>query len=129
MPNLKAVNVTFYTSDDDKRQESSIDMILNDQAGNTVARAAGSYGKFDDGSANGPFGLQVLGPVAKNGLSLGGMFILSWSPWHGPLGTTDEWHLSGMSVDLVFDDSTHVFVSPGGFQLTARIPQVQFGVP
>jgi hypothetical protein len=53
------------------------------------------------------------------------MFILSWSPWND----TDEWHLAGMSVDLIFDDSSHVFVCPGPFQMTAPIPQVQFPVP
>ena len=122
---LKAVYVTFYTSDDDKRQESSLEMRLDDKSGNTVARAAGSYGRFETGTANGPFGLQVFGAAEKTHLSPGGVFVLSWTPWHGD---TDQWHLAGMCADLVFDDSSHVFVTPGSFQMTAARTKAQFAV-
>ena len=122
---LRVINVTFYTSDDDKRAESHIEMKLHDASGHTVAAASGSYGKFNNGTVNGPFGLRVVIPVEKNRLQSGGVFVLSWTALHN----TDQWHLSGMSVDIAFDDSTHLFLTRDGFQLTAAHPQIEIPVP
>lgn len=124
MARLKVVNVTFFTSDDDKRQESAIRMVLNDGTGTAVARAEGSYGKFDDHSVNGPFGLRILVSAEKSALLAGGEFILSWIPWHN----TDQWHLSGLTVDLIFEDSTHVFITPAAFHLSNQNQKVHFPV-
>lgn len=121
---LRVVNVTFYTSDDDKRAESHIDMKLVDSHRQTVAIASGSYGRFNDGTTNGPFGLRVLGQIEKHRLLPGGAFILSWTPWHN----TDQWHLAGLCVDLVFDDSTHLFISHADFKLTSAIHELRFAV-
>ena len=124
MAQLRVVNITFYTSDDDKRADSHIEMRLRDAHGNLVAVADGSYGRFNTGTTNGPFGLRVVVPADKAHLKPGGVFTRSWTPWHN----TDQWHLSGLSVDLIFDDSTHLFVTYGSFQLTAAIPAVEIPV-
>lgn len=125
MARLRVINVTFYTSDDDKRAESHIEMKLNDASGKTVASASGSYGKFNNGTVNGPFGLRIIVPAEKSRLQPGGVFVLGWTAWHN----TDQWHLSGMSVDMAFDDSTHLFLTRDSFQLTAAHPQIEISVP
>ena len=37
-------------------------------------------------------------------------------------------HLAGLCVDMVFDDSTHLFISHADFKLTSAIHELRFAV-
>ncbi|MGH9065187.1 MAG: hypothetical protein ACRD0L_14695 [Acidimicrobiales bacterium] len=109
-PKLAKVSVTFQTTDDDKREESILDLQLLDKTDNLVARASDSWGKFENNTTNGPFSLTVLDPVALSDLKPGGTFRMAWTPWHDDtLGNSDEWHFN-LFADLVFSDDEHVVV-------------------
>jgi hypothetical protein len=46
-PTLKIAKVTFETADEDKRQESVLDLRIIDKDDNRVTRANGAFGKFN----------------------------------------------------------------------------------
>jgi hypothetical protein len=96
MPTLSSAKITFQTGDDDKRKESSLDISVRDNTDNLIAKAVDSFGLFDNNTINGPFDLQVLNPADISTVKQGGSVVLSWTPWAGGLGNTDEWpSLSG----------------------------------
>ena len=79
-PTLQTVSVTFQTTDDDKREESIVDVQLLDKDEAIVARASDSWGKFDNNTTNGPFNLEIFNQAARSDLKPGGMVRLSWTP-------------------------------------------------
>lgn len=127
MSTLTSAKIMFQTGDDDKRKESSLDISVLDRTGQLVASAADSYGLFDNNTTNGPFDLQVLNPAKLSALQPGGSLVLSWTPWAGGIGNTDEWHF-GLSLTLAFSDGRHVAVQEGGLRLTAAQPTLTFGL-
>lgn len=127
MPALTSAKITFQTGDDDKRKESSLDIAVRDNADNLIAQAVDSYGLFDNNTVNGPFDLEVLNPADISTVKDGGSLVLSWTPWSGGLGNTDEWHFS-LSMILAFSDGEHVAIQENGLRLTAGQPTLVFGL-
>lgn len=127
MPTLTSAKITFQTGDDDKRKESSLDIAVHDNSDEIIARAVDSFGLFDNNTVNGPFDLQVLNTVDISTVKPGGSLVLSWTPWSGGLGNTDEWHFS-LSLVLGFSDGEHVAIQEDGLRLTAGQPTLSFGL-
>ncbi|MBV8494192.1 MAG: hypothetical protein JO162_12040 [Alphaproteobacteria bacterium] len=127
MPKLTSARITFQTGDDDKRKESSLDIAVRDKSDQLVARAVDSYGLFDNNTVNGPFDLEILDPVDISRVKMGGSLVLSWTPWAGGIGNTDEWHFS-LALDLAFADGEHVAIQEDGLRLTAGQPTLTFGL-
>jgi hypothetical protein len=126
-PTLSTAQITFETTDDDKRQESILDIRVVDKDDNIVARASSAYGKFDNNTTNGPFGLNVLDQVAKSKLKPGGNVTITWRPWSGGLGNHDEWHFN-MFLDLVFSDNEHVVGDENALILSYNQNVLTFGL-
>jgi hypothetical protein len=124
---LASAKITFQTGDDDKRKESSLDISVRDNSDEIIAKAVDSYGLFDNNTVNGPFDLQVLNPADISTVKPGGSLVLSWTPWSGGLGNTDEWHFS-LSLVLAFTDGEHVAIQEDGLRLTAGQPTLTFGL-
>ena len=101
MSKLSSAKITFQTGDDDKRKESSLDISVRDKTDQIIARAVDSYGLFDNNTINGPFDLKIVNPAPLPSVKPGGSLVLSWTPWSGGIGNTDEWHFS-LSLDLAF---------------------------
>jgi hypothetical protein len=127
MPTLESAKITFQTGDDDKRKESSLDIAVRDNSDQIIARAVDSYGLFDNNTVNGPFDLQVLNPADISTVKTGGSLVLSWTPWSGGIGNTDEWHFN-ISLVLAFSDGEHVAIQEDGLRLTASQPTLSFGL-
>lgn len=126
MPKLTSAQITFQTGDDDKRKESSLNIAVRDNANQLIAHAVDSYGLFDNNTVNGPFDLEVLNPADLSKVKQGSL-VLSWVPWSGGLGNTDEWHFS-LTLDLAFSDGEHVAIQEAGLRLTAGQPMLTFGL-
>ena len=127
MPTLASAKITFETGDDDKRKESSLNISVLDNSGNIVAQAVDSYGLFDNNSVNGPFDVPILNTADIAVMKPGGSLVLSWEPWSGGLGNTDEWHF-GLSLVLGFSDGEHVAIQENGLRLTADQATLSFGL-
>ena len=127
MPTLASAKITFQTGDDDKRKESSLDITVRDNSDEVIAKAVDSYGLFDNNTVNGPFNLEVLNPADISTVKNVGSLVLSWTPWSGGLGNTDEWHFS-LSLVLAFSDGEHVAIQEDGLRLTAGQPTLTFGL-
>lgn len=127
MPKLESAKITFQTGDDDKRKESSLDISVRDNTDQIIAKAVDSFGLFDNNTVNGPFDLQVLNPSEISRVKQGGSMVLSWTPWSGGIGNTDEWHFS-MSLVLAFSNGEHVAIQEDGLRLTAGQPTLTFGL-
>jgi hypothetical protein len=127
MPTLTSAKITFQTGDDDKRKESSLDISVRDSSDQIIAKAVDSFGLFDNNTVNGPFDLQVLNQADISTVKPGGSVVLSWTPWSGGLGNTDEWHFS-MGLVLAFSDGEHVAIQEDGLRLTAGQPTLSFGL-
>jgi hypothetical protein len=127
MPTLTSAKITFQTGDDDKRKESSLDISVRDNSDDMIAHAVDSYGLFDNNTVNGPFDLEVLNKADISTVKPGGSLVLSWTPWSGGIGNTDEWHFS-LSLDLAFSNGEHVAVQEDGLRLTAGQPTLTFGL-
>jgi hypothetical protein len=127
MPTLTSAKITFQTGDDDKRKESSLDIAVRDNSDDMIAHAVDSYGLFDNNTVNGPFDLEVLDKAEISTVKPGGSLVLSWTPWSGGLGNTDEWHFS-LSLDLAFSNGEHVAIQEDGLRLTAGQPTLTFGL-
>jgi hypothetical protein len=125
MPTLSSAKITFQTGDDDKRKESSLDISVRDNTDALIAKVVDSFGLFDNNTINGPFDLQVLNPAHISTVKQGGSLVLSWTPWSGGLGNTDEWHFS-LSLSLAFSDGEHVAIQEDGLRLTAGQPTLTF---
>jgi hypothetical protein len=126
-PKLTAAKISFQTGDDDKRKESSLDISVRDNSDQIIAKAVDSYGLFDNNTLNGPFDLQIFSPAELSTVKPGGSLVLSWTPWSGGIGNTDEWHFS-LSLDLAFSDGEHVAIQEDGLRLTAGQPTLTFGL-
>jgi hypothetical protein len=126
-PTLRTANITFQTTDDDKRQESILDMRLTDKSGNMVARASDAYGKFDNNTQNGPFQLDILAQAPLGSVKSGGNFTLTWTPWSGGVGNHDEWHFN-LFLDLQFSDNEHVVIDENTLILSYNQNVLNFGL-
>jgi hypothetical protein len=127
MPSLTSAKITFQTGDDDKRKESSLDISVRDNTDEIIARAVDSFGLFDNNTINGPFDVPILNTVDIASVKPGGSLVLSWTPWAGGLGNTDEWHFS-LALSLGFSDGQHVAIQEDGLRLTASQPTLTFGL-
>lgn len=130
-PTLTGAQVTFQTDVDNKEEDSIIEVVVRDVTDNQVARASGSYGKFDNFSTNGPFALEVLNQVQRSSLKPGGSILLNFTPRNqdtlGNDNHNDNWAFN-CYVDLVFSDGSHAAVSEDGLKMGPKMTQATFGL-
>ena len=121
MPTVKTVKVQFHTGDDDKRTDSKIAMQVDDRFGNTVAQSqAQSYGRFPDRTPSLPIDLRLASFTTNiDDIFPGGQFLLTWEPWRGDFGNTDEWHIDRTDVMFEFaEGGFRTYTIPGEIRMT-----------
>jgi hypothetical protein len=130
-PLLTRASVTFHTNDDDKDNDTlvEVEVRLSDQR-TVVAKLSDYLGHFPDHRDAGPFTLLMVHPVRRSQLRTGNVNILaSANTTFPPFGHGDTWRFNFV-VDLVFDDGAHLLARANGVQLKSRgvAAQQSFGI-
>jgi hypothetical protein len=120
-PTLKAANIKFHTTDDDKDADTHVTVIVRDEEGTMAARIDDDFGLFTDQSDNGPFDLELLNKSSKGALRSGTGEIRV-----DPKGE-DEWHFNYF-VDLLFTDESHLTSEADGLRLSEQQQEQVFAV-
>jgi hypothetical protein len=64
--------VSFRTNDDNKDDDTQVNIQVFDKYGNLAAETDNSWGEFKDGSNNGPYNLEVVNNAATKTDLIGG---------------------------------------------------------
>jgi hypothetical protein len=131
-PTLTRASISLHTNDDDKNDESRVDVRLLVEEGRTlVAKLSGFFGQVDDHSDIGPFTLVMFEPVGRNKLKNGHVEILLSHPHpqSGPVIPSDDiWRFS-FFLDLFFADGGHLFAKANDVALSIYSPNSRtFGI-
>jgi hypothetical protein len=95
-PRLTDAYVHFHTNDDDKDSDTTVQVIVANNSGQTVAQLQGGYGHFDDNSDNN-ISLSIINEPVATELSAGRVTVII-----GPNGN-DTWKFN-VDVILRFSD-------------------------
>jgi hypothetical protein len=129
-PVLTRASVTFHTNDDDKDDDTlvEVEVRLSDQR-TVVAKLSDYLGHFADNSNAGPFTLlMVKAPVHRSQLQTGSVSV--WGGGHAtfpPFGHGDTWRFNFV-VDLFFDDGAHLLARANGVEMSLGAPAQSFGI-
>src|SRR5207248_2244921 len=108
---LTGATITFFTHDDDKDNDTFLNVQVVAPGGRVCAGLSGTFGLFPDQSTRGPFGLSVQSNVLKDSLP-GGHLTISIQP-----NGNDTWRF-GYQLDLTFSDGSVAHTSQAAVQLT-----------
>ena len=130
-PLLTLARVSFHTNDDDKDNDTlvQVEVRLSDQR-TVVAKLSDFLGHFPDHSDAGPFTLIMVQPVRRSQLRSGSVNILAFANTTlPPFGHGDTWRFNFV-VDLLFDDGAHLLSRANGVALKSRgvSAQQSFGI-
>lgn len=106
-PVLTGGNVRFRTTDDDKDHDTNVAVSVRCGT-TTIASTSGSYGKFDDNTDNGPFGLNVHERRRKADISGQCHLYIIENP-----NGNDEWHFN-WELRLTFSDGSELVSNGSG---------------
>ena len=129
-PLLTRASVTFHTNDDDKDNDTLVEVEVRLSNGTVVAKLSDHLGHFDDHSDAGPFVLLMVQPVHRSQLRTGSVNILAFANTTlPPFGHGDTWRFNFV-VDLLFDDGAHLLARANGVQLKSQgaAAQQSFGI-
>ena len=129
-PLLTRASVTFHTNDDDKDNDTLVDIEVRLDQRTVVAKLTDYLGHFSNNSDAGPFALVMVFPVRRSSLRTGFVKIVaSANTTAPPFGHGDTWRFNFV-VDLLFEDGAHLLARANGVQLKSRgLPaQQSFGI-
>jgi hypothetical protein len=128
-PLLTLARVTFHTNDDDKDNDTLVEVEVRLTDSTVVAKLSDFLGHFDDHSDAGPFTLLMVQPARRSQLRTGSVNILALAhATFPPFGHGDTWRFNFV-VDLLFDDGAHLLARANGVQLTSPpAAQQSFGI-
>ena len=129
-PFLTRASVTFHTNDDDKDNDTLVEVEVRLSDGTVVAKLSDHLGHFPDHSDAGPFVLLMVHPTRRSQLRTGSVNILAFAnTTFPPFGHGDTWRFNFV-VNLLFDDGAHLLARANGVQLKSRaLPaQQSFGI-
>jgi hypothetical protein len=106
-PVLSGAKVYFHTTDNDKDHDTHVSVYVI-CGGNTIASTGGTWGKFNDNSDAGPFGLTVTEALRKDQI----IGSCSARLVEAPKGH-DEWHFNWALI-LTFSNGTEKRYDWGG---------------
>jgi hypothetical protein len=121
-PTLTGASIEFHTNDDDKNHDTVVEVTV--LAGNEIwaAHIKDRFGHFGDHSDTGPFDLVVLGPITRDQLKTGSVFIQIFIP------DEDTWRFN-FFLDLRFSDGSHLIARANRLQMgTHEHSDVRFGI-
>jgi hypothetical protein len=122
-PLLTLARVTFHTNDDDKDNDTLVEVEVRLNDSTVVAKLSDWLSHFPDHSDAGPFTLRMVHPARRSELRTGSVNILAEAIFN------DTWRFNFV-VDLLFDDGAHLLARANGVQLKSRGHAVQqsFGI-
>jgi hypothetical protein len=121
MAKLASSTIKFRTGEKDKNADTRVTVIVRDRHNEVAARVSDEFGRFRDGSDNGPFDLSVEHQTDKEDLRRGNVTIRIDPP------EDDKWSFT-FFLDLKFDDGSHLSGGAGAFRLTTTHPDQTLGL-
>jgi hypothetical protein len=118
---LTRASVSFHTNDEDKDNDTLVEVDVKLIGGALVARIQDDFAHFADNSDAGPFDM-ILASAAKRGDLKLGSVTLNIRP-----NGNDTWRMN-FFVDLLFDDGAHLFSRANGLELTESNTTQSFGL-
>jgi hypothetical protein len=121
-PMLLRASVSFHTNDEDKDDDTQVDVYVFAGGKRTVvAKLTECFGHFDDNSDSGPHNLVLLKSVSRDAVSQGHV-DLEIEP-----NGNDTWRFN-FPLDLYFSDGGHLFAKAKGLELTEVTSQLTVGI-
>lgn len=118
---LTRASVTFHTNDDDKDDDSQVEVTVRLMDQMVVASIADEFGHFDDHSDAGPFDLLITQAASRGALKTGSVAVKI-----SPNGN-DTWRFN-FFLDLLFDDGAHLIARANGLEVTESRQEQSFGI-
>ena len=118
---LTRASVGFHTNDEDKDDDTRVDVTVRLIDQTVVASIADEFGHFDDQSDAGPFDLLITQATTRGALKAGSVAVKV-----EPNGN-DTWRFN-FFLDLFFDDGAHLIARANGLELTESRQEQSFGI-
>jgi hypothetical protein len=118
---LTRASVSFHTNDEDKDDDSQVDVTVRLIDQTVVASIADEFGHFDDHSDAGPFDLLITQAASRGALKTGSVAVKI-----SPNGN-DTWRFN-FFLDLLFDDGAHLIAWANGLEVTESRQEQSFGI-
>jgi hypothetical protein len=118
---LTRASVSFHTNDEDKDDDSRVEVTVRLMDQTVVASIADEFGHFDDHSDAGPFDLLITQAANRGALKTGSVAVKV-----DPNGN-DTWRFN-FFLDLLFDDGAHLLARANGLELTESRQEQSFGI-
>lgn len=118
---LTRASITFQTNDEDKDDDTLLDVTVALMDGTVVAQVSDVFGTFHDNHEDGPYDLELVDPRTR-GETKGGNVTLKISP-----NGNDTWRFD-FFLDLLFDDDAHLIAWARGLELSDSQREQSFGV-
>ena len=118
---LTRASITFQTYDEDKDDDTLLDVSVALMDGTVVGQISDVFSTFHDLREDGPFDLELVDPRTRGEMK-GGNVTLKISP-----NGNDTWRF-GFFLDLLFDDDAHLIAWAKGLELSDSQREQSFGV-
>ena len=118
---LNRASVTFHTNDEDKDNDTWVDVVVKLIDGSEVTSIGDQFAHFGDNSDAGPFDLIPIKSATRGQLKTGSVTVTI-----SPNGN-DTWRMN-FFVDLLFEDGAHLFARANGLELTESRKSQSFGI-
>ena len=118
---LTRASVGFHTNDEDKDDDTRVDVTVRLIDQTVVASIADEFGHFDDHSDAGPFDLLITQAANRGALKTGSVAVKI-----EPNGN-DTWRFNCF-LDLLFDDGAHLIAWANGLEVTESRQEQSFGI-
>lgn len=118
---LTRASVSFHTNDEDKDDDSQVEVTVRLMDQTVVASIADEFGHFDDHSDAGPFDLLITQAASRGALKTGSVAVKI-----SPNGN-DTWRFN-FFLDLLFDDGAHLIAWANGLEVTESRQEQSFGI-
>ena len=118
---LTRASVSFHTNDEDKDDDSRVEVTVRLMDQTVVASIADEFGHFDDQSEAGPFDLLITQAASRGALKTGSVAVKI-----SPNGN-DTWRFN-FFLDLLFDDGAHLIARANGLEITESRQEQSFGI-
>jgi hypothetical protein len=121
-PMLTRASVTFHTNDEDKDDDTQVDIFVYAADQKTVvAKLTECFGHFNDNSDSGPYNLVLVKSVSRDDLKMGHV-DLEIEP-----NGNDTWRFNFL-LDLYFSDGGHLLAKAAGVELSELTSQLFVGI-
>ena len=118
---LTRASVSFHTNDEDKDDDTRVEVTVRLIDQTAIASIADEFGHFDDHGDAGPFDLLITQAATRGALKTGSVAVKV-----DPNGN-DTWRFNFL-LDLLFDDGAHLIAWANGLELTELRQEQSFGV-